>query len=442
MGELLERVVASFNDNRTNLQITARRLQRTVAATAFVLILATWKLWTPNSVYPQVPLFRWAEVIPAWIEWSLLGVLPVSLLVAMDVGFTKRWSRRALIVYVLATAVLVAANQHRLQPWAYEFVVLAAVLALAPPRNALVMIRLLVISIYFYSAVSKLDYSFVHTHGQQFLLVVFQSVGLSIDDWSDNAKHLLAACIPIAELAVGIALCLPRLRRWGLSGSLLMHGLLLVVLGPWGLDHKPGVLIWNVYFIIQNILLFGPIYTRAASSVRPHAQSADSNSSETVSTSTRIGSQFAAVSVTAVLVLPLLEPYGCFDHWPAWAVYAARTEKLKVYVHESQRERLPSELKQHVERPRFDSKWCRVYIDRWSLSELNAPIYPQQRFQLGVALAVARTYDLDSHLTVICESAADRRKGTRTSHEVFGSAELTQEAQRFWLNAIPREERP
>ena len=40
----------------------------------------------------------------------------------------------------------------------------------------------------------------------------------------------------------------------------MLHGLLLVILGPWGLDHKPGVLLWNAYFIVQDVLLLaGPV---------------------------------------------------------------------------------------------------------------------------------------------------------------------------------------
>ena len=51
---------------------------------------------------------------------------------------------------------------------------------------------------------------------------------------------------PLGELAVAVLLLHRRTWTWGLAGSIAMHGLLLLALGPWGLGHRPAVLVWNV----------------------------------------------------------------------------------------------------------------------------------------------------------------------------------------------------
>jgi hypothetical protein len=61
---------------------------------------------------------------------------------------------------------------------------------LAPPAEAIALARLIVISIYFYSALSKFDYSFLHTLGQQFLNALVGIFGASLDAWSEQDSIL------------------------------------------------------------------------------------------------------------------------------------------------------------------------------------------------------------------------------------------------------------
>ena len=81
---------------------------------------------------------------------------------------------------------------------------------------------------------------------------------------------------------------------------------------------------------------------------------------------------------------------------------------------------------------------CQLRVDRWSLHAVDAPIYPQNRFQIGVALALAEAYELDDHMLVIVESAADRFTGKRSSQTLDGVAPLKNKAEQDWLNAVPR----
>ena len=91
-----------------------------------VLIAVTWPLWIPQSVFPQVPMIFIASHVPRIAEWGLLVTLLITLLVAIFVkGPTIR--RLACMLVGLTALSLVFIDQHRLQPWAWQFVILSFV---------------------------------------------------------------------------------------------------------------------------------------------------------------------------------------------------------------------------------------------------------------------------------------------------------------------------
>ena len=87
----------------------------------------------------------------------------------------------------LAMAGLVALDQHRLQPWMYEFLLLLGIGIAARGTTAVRCSRAVVISIYFWSGVSKIDPGFLESHGRLLLEGLLQSVGLSDRLWTERS---------------------------------------------------------------------------------------------------------------------------------------------------------------------------------------------------------------------------------------------------------------
>ena len=58
-------------------------------------------------------------------------------------------------------------------------------------------------------------------------------------------------------MIVAVGLCFHR-TRLALAGAVLLHAIAVGHPGTLGLDHEPGVLAWNAFFIVQNLVLFGP----------------------------------------------------------------------------------------------------------------------------------------------------------------------------------------
>jgi hypothetical protein len=384
-------------DRRFNL------FRRVWAASALALIAVTWTLWTPQHVFPQVPVHAQLGRLPDLIDWMALGGMVLGLVAVL---LASRW-QQGLVLFVVAAALLMAIDQHRFQPWAYQFTIIAVVLATAKPPVAFRLLRWLTIGIYAWSAWSKCDITFTHNLGQQFLNAIFGWA--NFEDWPSLSRVILASSFPAAEFTIAVLLCFPRLWSKAVWASVVLHLLLLVVLGPFGLHHKPGVLLWNVYFIVQNLLIF-----RVSPGTAPLCGVFGAKGDCPVQPSSRDKPLPEAVLyvVAAAIAWPLVEAWSYCDHWPAWSVYAPRVERTSFFVHRSEKGRLPPPIQPFLERATDEENWFLIRLDLWSLDSLDAPLYPQSRFQIGAAEGVARQFGL-TQVRVVRHSSADRWTGRR-----------------------------
>ena len=407
-------------------------LVRLLAIGHLALLAATWPLWSPQTWFPQVPLIAIAAAVPHLAEWGLLGVLLVSL-ISMPFITSSATVRCLNLLAGMASFLLVCIDQHRLQPWTWQFIILWVVLATADGATARNSWRWLVISIYAWSAWSKWDYGFFVGHGR-FLLEGFCKGIRFIPEpeaWPSLVLSMATIAIPTFELLIAIGLIWRRTRSLALMGSFIMHLTLLLALGPLGHGHQPGVLIWNLFFLIQNLLLFRPEQFHPASA-----------STTSVRPLTRTGNRLALFAVIAAMVWPSFESFGICDHWPAWAVYAARPERVSLFIHADELSKLEHDTRWNLRKyamgpPVAFDDWHTLRIDRWSLDSLYVPIYPQDRFQVGVAIDVARMFQIEQ-IRVTIEGPANRWTGKRSVKDYAGMEALNRLATTFRLNALPR----
>lgn len=386
----------------THESVTVRRLRRIMAGSTALLVGATWPLWKPGGEFPRIPWFSWAVGWPPQLDWVFLvalGTLLVWQFLPRSSGF--RWGTRCQCVLLCGALMLLPTDQHRLQPWVWQMTVMAIVIGLSSYELWTIRcLRGITVSIYFWSAVSKLDWAFLFGRGQWLLEGLASAARLSPDLWSENSRLVLAAMFPVGELFVAAALLWPRLRRGGLSAAILMHALLLLALGPFGHQQLPGVLIWNGYFIFQNILLFG----RRASLDGAESEGRGIRQTE-------IRTQIACAFTAVVVLLPALSPWGYWDHWPSWAVYAERPAVVQMAVKEADVPRLPPSLQPFVGPPEPLSDWRPVNLDAWSFDVCRCPMYPQKRYRLAVIAALA--VDLRTPPRIIIHGPPDRWTGKR-----------------------------
>lgn len=401
-----------------------------------VLLAATYRLWFPLGEYPAVAMFGWVNPLPIWAGWTALigSVTGAICVIARPRSASSGWW---LVALSLTLGFLI--DQHRLQPWAYQTAIYACVFASMPPAMAKRMLIPLAASVYIYSAAGKFDYQFVHSVGQDFLNVPLGWFGM-IDSIDEDTKAMLAHGPPIVELLAGVMLLFGKTRR--LAGMIVMalHVSLLIFLGPWGLDHSHGVLLWNVLLIVQAWFLF----------VSPGVDDSPDNRllyrqlfrlpfrrDGQQSLRSRLGRGVATCLVMIALVAPASERAGLWDHWLSWALYSPHSSRTTVEFHQSTFRKLPPAARQHFQPDDDGDGWQTLALDAWSLDWLAVPVYPQARYQLALAYELATQHDIDK-TAIRCKvrSTANRVTGRREEQLLLGLKEIDKALNDYWL--VPR----
>ncbi|UUO06724.1 hypothetical protein M4951_00060 [Blastopirellula sp. J2-11] len=411
----------SESSNEVQLEFRLSLYRRLLAVVGLLLIGTSYKLWLPQTDFPQVPALSALIHVPASIDYVLaigiVGSLSAWLLLPHRFAYGAGWSVSACIT------VSCLLDQHRFQPWAYQLIFTAIVLATCEAKLAMRLLRIIVISIYLYSAASKLNAPFTTELGQTFLEVLLGWFGAKAA-LTDTARQTATLLFPLGELIAGVLLAIPKTRKIGVIIAVVMHMALLLVVGPLGLNHWPGVLLWNFCFLIQAPLLFWPLATKSDTET-PVPAPPDKRRA------------IGIVTTLFVVFFPLLEPLGYCDAWPGWALYASHVSRADLYIDAAAAEALPERLQPFL----HESKWGPYRLDaaQWSLHALNVPIYPDDRFQTGVAIAVAQKYGVAWFCELGVQDPADRYSGERTETRYRGPQQMEAATQRYWLNAQPND---
>jgi hypothetical protein len=398
------------------------RVRLAWAVTLALLITSTWPLWTPLRAVPHIAPAAMFAVLPAGFDFVGLFLLLVSLVLAV-----RHRSLRATGIATLALGLLMAFDQLRWQPWSYHALLVGLILASCEASISIKYLRLLTVSIYAYAAIAKLDATYSATLGQQIITTFASWLGGSLEGLSLEVRHRLALAPPLFELTLAILL-LASLRFYSLRRptcylAVAMHAATIALLGPWALGHSLGVLLWNIGFAWQACVLFWP--------------AVDSNDSSAPQFSNSLQQRFAVCILLIALAAPTTMPWGIWDRWPSWGLYAPAGERAAVFIHSGALDRLPGPLRDFVDPQNDDddTPWRRLWIDRWVLNDTGAPIYPQNRVRLALAASIAQRYGASERVQVVIQGHANRFSGERSSQTLTGAAEILRHAR--WLSFDP-----
>lgn len=340
---------------------------------------------------PRIPLFDGFGLSPTLFLFAV-GAVPILAI------FNKRWSWA--IVSVLF-AVVFATDQLTMQPWAYQFMIYSAIVALAG-RHELRLIRVVAISVYLFSGLGKLDFQFAHTVGTDFLSTL--TLGAT-DSIPKQVSASLALLLPATETIAGSLLIFRRTRRTAASVVMGIHLALILVLGPWALDHSTGVLAWNFILIGQAYYLFW------------RYQEVDNYHESTRTLPLAFG------LMMVVVIGPLGERSGYWDHWLAWALYAPHTSRIDCELSSAAIARNPN-LKSFCGDHFDHDRWHSFNLAKMSLRLRGVPIYPQSRYQLKLMAELMRRYDLDDGVRIVIRGVANRWTGQRSESFLVGRKQV------------------
>ena len=403
----------AVEDDPAAVDRAVARFRVALGLATLAMLGASWPLWVDTTDFPRVPFVAGWPELPGWASWAAFGLLLAAVALA-TIGV--RW-RSMLGLSVVVLVGLFLDDQHRFQPWAYQYAMAALALATTAGARALGLARLFLVALYFHSALSKQDESFVREMGRLFLDTIVGPVGQT---WPEGLRTGLILLMPAAEAAIALGLCFRPTRRAALVGAIGMHATLLWVLGAWGLKHSLIVQLWNLALIAEDILLFGAI---------PLAPTGPDDGGTSLAPLTTWAFVLAAVA-------PFGERWGLIDAWPAFALYASHVERTEVDLTPEAVECLPGAVRRHWDDKAL-KEWGRLDLTGWSLEVRGVPVYPAGRACNGLAEALAARAAVPGGVRVVQWGRADRWSGRRPRAEAVGREAIRRLGDRYRLNAHP-----
>jgi hypothetical protein len=148
--------------------------------------------------------------------------------------------------------VICLADQNRWQPWQYQYLFMLGVHVFVGSENQRRFgWQFILIGTYFFSALWKFHSAFIYEVWLGFILKRWLHI-YDIPSWAFRAGYLL----PLAEIFAVMLLCYGPLRRIGVWMLIGMHGFVLLMMGPLGLNVNYVLWPWNLSMIVLLFLLF------------------------------------------------------------------------------------------------------------------------------------------------------------------------------------------
>jgi hypothetical protein len=370
-----------------------RAAARWVAGGFIVGLLLTRNLWLTDRLYPLTPVWSGLPAIPYPFDFVIYLALIATSAVSIVVANPRPWLAAGAALYLGYSLF----DQQRWVPFFNEIGALLIVLALYDwragrrdrARVVLDTCGTVVVLIYLWSGLQKLNYNFVHSVGPWMLRPFLPESLASYAPWLS---------MPMAPLET--ALCFLLLarptRRIGIALAIGMHAFILASAGPLGNDGNVQVWFWNIVSAALVWLVFrgnegGPRAFLAAPAFPAQRL---------------VVFFFGVMPIFNVLVI---EPLGRWDDFQSATLYSGNASDGVLEISNADYERLPPVVAAAVWEMEDGSNMLK--LRDWAYGELNVPDYHAFRIHRNAAAVVCRMLD---------DSPTVRFKASGKSHALTG----------------------
>lgn len=316
----------------------------------------SWKVWSADRIFPVLPPFSFSPGI-APVFHLTIAILSFTGLVF--IFFFPKSKQLILAVFILEI-VACFLDQMRWQPWEYQYLLIFLFYLFyhKNQKQFIWLCMILMISIYFFSGIFKLNGTFLHQIWERMILNRFFEIPSHLN--SNPIVHYLGLIFPVIEIVMAFGLLLFKNKRPFLLLAILSHIFVLLFLGPLGLNYNQIVWPWNILMIAMSFLLF----------YFP---------SDKIEITAFFKYKFNFLAITILSILPFLNFFERWDDYLSFELYSGKTKKMIICIENPE---VYTELEQFL-----NQKKSRINCDNnknidvlsWTFTELNVPIYPQER---------------------------------------------------------------
>jgi hypothetical protein len=325
--------------------------------------LIGWKLWTTERLLPTAPPFDFLTA-PGLVH-LLLFAASLLLMAALILKPASKGLLNALFITELTACLF---DQNRWQPWEYQFVFILFIYIINYKRQHFIAsgLTFVMISTYAYSGVGKLNSSFLLMFWDNMLLHRYFKIPHTVI--SQPLIHYSGYLVAIAELLLGLGLLFRASRKMAAAALILMHLLIIVLVGPTGLNYNIVVWPWNILMMIHLYLLF--IHKRALT--------------------INLQQLWTSWNVLIVICWGILPAFnhtvGWWDNFLSSRLFAGNQPHMEFCIKDSgEIKQLSPYLNKGKKNIGCDSNAVMVNLQRWAMKETKSPPYIEERVYKKIA---------------------------------------------------------
>ena len=327
------------------------------AAPLLSLLLLVWiiskflcfPLWLGDRDFPLVPVHDVLLQLPVYVQALFFWIS--CFLMAFGILFPNRKMLTAILLLEVSSCLL---DQNRWQPWQYQFIFMLAVyLFFKNKEHKVTALQIILLGIYFFSGLSKLQPAFIHDIWNN--LVLRNWLGIHTTNvWIFRLGYAL----PLLEMGAALMLCFERFRKAGCILLIGMHVFIWLLLGPLGLNRISVICPWNLLMpvMLMNLFYRRPLQLQKAVLKQP----------------------FSWLLITCFAVLPWLHLIGRWDHYLSFTLYSGGVSQLYICTDDPMALQL---MAPYIGNQRNGMVPCRFPVStyQWGVKAMNTPPYPQER---------------------------------------------------------------
>jgi len=349
-------------------------------------LLLSYPLWTSNRSFPLAPLWGDAMAISLPGNTAFILLLTAALLSLL----LPRRDLTAGVTAIICTWAMVE-DINRAHPWMLYYTLGWATIALTHQKDIqfTVLMRLLMVCVYFWSGVHKINPNFFEYAWPYLVEGVVGKVG------QGSVGLQLGYAIPVIESGLAIGLLFPRSRKWAMSLLIAMHIGILMSIGPTGQNWNLVVWPWNLIMVVNLLILF--------------------SKERTWLPKVRIARWwFANLFILLVGIMPALHILHLWPPYLSWSVYSMKQSELLITVDEHSAACLPKNLLEADFAP-SEAGLKTYYLLDWSTQSLKTPHFPHSLVYARVAEELCSSCKSESYLEIV----ERERYWKRWQHEFY-----------------------
>lgn len=278
-------------------------------------------------------------------------ILFIGLLLSLIVGMF--YQKRYLLITILAfLSLLFLQDLTRIQAWSYQYFLTFLVLVIDWKKEGekdFFALKYIMIFTYFWSGIQKFNPHYAEVVHPW----LFSALSWSKPFAESVAIGYLTAAV---ETLIGVGLLFSKTRKVAVITGILMHGFILLMIGPWGEDWNSVVYPWNLVMMGLLVILFW--------------QKPKENEHWFLFKNQKQSMEWLMIGILGIF--PIFNLFMQTPETISMTMYNGVTSEVGVYFNENP-DCIPAKVKDKNVYP--GKTGYRVSLDDWGFAEINVPIY-------------------------------------------------------------------